>query len=280
MELFAEDNPIPSVDDLDLAYLGSPDYLATLEQRSSEMTQVETKPEKKVEQPYRRVVPALAVVAAAVLIGVVAILSQTDETAPVATQPGPSLSEPVDADRAMILASEYIGAWFAGDDATSLGLTAGDELPGFFDSTRFEEIPGEVAFWDAAGWSLEMGECRVTNSTPDLAWIGCGYTLTTSVSEALGAAPFTGEYQVAVQHVGDGLAVTNGNLFRVEGTRFVAEVWEPFERWLETNHPADADKMFDDTYVTEFLTRPAFTSESIELWRQHTAEFIAEQGQN
>jgi len=46
------------------------------------------------------------------------------------------------------------------------------------------------------------------------------------------------------------------------------------------NHPADADRMFDRRYVTEFLTRPPFTSDSIELFRQHTAEFIVEQGQD
>ena len=47
MELFAEDNPIPSVDDLDLSHLGSPAYLATLTTRSSEVTKLDPVSNKK-----------------------------------------------------------------------------------------------------------------------------------------------------------------------------------------------------------------------------------------
>lgn len=68
MELFAEDNPIPSVDDLDLAHLGSPAYLATLQKRSSEVTQVESR-QQEHKTKSRSPMPWLVAAVAVILVG-------------------------------------------------------------------------------------------------------------------------------------------------------------------------------------------------------------------
>jgi len=86
LALFEEGNPVPDLNDLDSVALDAAAYLATLEQRSSEMTQVETAEE--TETPKRPLGPWLIAAAAAVVLGVAIVLvTSNTETAPVATIP-------------------------------------------------------------------------------------------------------------------------------------------------------------------------------------------------
>ncbi len=243
-----------------------------------EMTQVETRPSEKSGQKRGRLVPALVVVAAALLVGALAILSQSDETSPAAPNPPDTTVVGVveSPEQAMAVATTYLEVWLAGDLATSSGLIAGDNMRGFFNTTNYKEIGAEVAWWDAAGWINDLGECRLFNPDPTATRVSCEVTTTTAVSRVTGVEPLVGEYMVTVRNIDGRTAVTDGELFRMEGTRFATEIWEPFENWIEANYPSDADTMYDNTFVVEFFTKPMLTAESIELWRQYTEEFVAE----
>ena len=84
--LFANANPILNTDPI---YVDAANYLATLEQRSSEMTQLDTKPVEEEKPKRRRLVLVLSTAAAAILIGAVLLLTQSEETPP-AIQPTPT----------------------------------------------------------------------------------------------------------------------------------------------------------------------------------------------
>lgn len=91
LALFEEGNPIPDLDALEPISVDATAYLATLRARSSNVTQVEEKIDKKA--PKR--LPNWALLAAAAFLVVVAgvaliLLSQGNEEAPVVTEPTPT----------------------------------------------------------------------------------------------------------------------------------------------------------------------------------------------
>ena len=88
MTLFAEANPVPDLEKLDLVEVEAATYLATLNTRSSEMTKTQI---PRPEESERRV-PAAAIAvlaAAAVILGVALVLLNQSEEPPVATDPAP-----------------------------------------------------------------------------------------------------------------------------------------------------------------------------------------------
>ena len=78
----------------------------------------------------------------------------------------------------------------------------------------------------------------------------------------------------------------SGMIDRFDDPTFINEVWRPFFDWVEVNYPDDIPIMFryhsDGTpYVgLAFMTKqiyPSFVSdESVELWRERTAQYISE----
>ena len=86
--LLIESNPIPHVDDLDVDEIGGARYLETLEQRSSEVTQLDTRAQDNKEEKKKKVM-AFVVAAVVVLVAGVGfmVVTQGDEV-PVAGQPG------------------------------------------------------------------------------------------------------------------------------------------------------------------------------------------------
>ena len=90
MTIFVEANPAPDVDALELVEVGSAAYLATLEQRSSEVTQLET--QKPPEEDQKRSWTPWLVAAVAILVLGVAliIITQLPAETPPATDPSPT----------------------------------------------------------------------------------------------------------------------------------------------------------------------------------------------
>lgn len=88
LALFEEGNPIPDIEGVEKIDLDAAAYLATLQTRSSAMTQTRTEPvEEKVSKPIMRWVAAAAV---AVVLGVILILTgQNSQETPPVDQPTP-----------------------------------------------------------------------------------------------------------------------------------------------------------------------------------------------
>lgn len=86
MATLAHSNPVSDIEELDLVQPGTASYLATLEQRSSEVTQLDARPTEKTKEKPRRLILTLGTAAAAILIGALVILNQPGEATPAATQ--------------------------------------------------------------------------------------------------------------------------------------------------------------------------------------------------
>lgn len=88
--LLAHANPVTDVSKIDLIDVGAAAYLATLEQRSSEVTQLETKTEEQPDQ-QRPFIAWLAAATAIIVIGVALLIINQgpDEMTPI-TEPTPT----------------------------------------------------------------------------------------------------------------------------------------------------------------------------------------------
>jgi hypothetical protein len=90
MATLAHSNPVPDVEDIDLVQVGTASYLATLEQRSSGMTELDTKTRERKDKK-RSLVPWLIAAGVAAVIGVAIIVAaQNTGEAPVVDQPTPT----------------------------------------------------------------------------------------------------------------------------------------------------------------------------------------------
>ena len=87
--LFTYANPIPEPEEIDLGEVRGTAYLATLQQRSSNMTQLDTRLTEASEKK-RPVTTWLVAAMAIVVIGVVLIFTNQSSDAPVATVPTPT----------------------------------------------------------------------------------------------------------------------------------------------------------------------------------------------
>ena len=157
----------------------------------------------------------------------------------------------------------------------------------------FDLLPAEFAWREAVGWSMEVNRCEIKNPDPTNTTINCIVTHETAWSRAMDAGPYESEFPLRVLHEGD--STLRGTIERstvserahaqFPQTVFVEEAWEPFLDWLEQNHPDDIQTMFGATTFTDIgllpgQPLPAVTPESIELWQEHTASFVASVEQN
>lgn len=86
MATLANSNPVPDIENIDLVQVGSASYLATLGQRSSEVTQLSTE-KQKTPKPNRTSIGWLAAAFVVVVVGVaILILNQGVEETPPATE--------------------------------------------------------------------------------------------------------------------------------------------------------------------------------------------------
>ena len=87
LELYDRANPVSDVENLKTD-IGAASYLASLEQRSSEVTQLETRPEQQQKSRSSRLV-AIAAVLLIILGTAVVVMTRSTEEAPIATDPSP-----------------------------------------------------------------------------------------------------------------------------------------------------------------------------------------------
>ncbi len=186
MELFAEDNPIPSVDDLDLAHLGFPAYLATLEQRSSEVTQLDTRTPKTTHTPNPRT--WLIAVAAVVVIAALGALLVLTNNEPDIADSGPE---------------SVIDQFFAATDYDSLAETLTEEaLDGYMGVSGYlfteTEISEDFVTRQIIGAERSVESCENVGESI----VRCQVSDQSHITEAMGQEPRVND---ATFYLADGL---------------------------------------------------------------------------
>lgn len=302
MAVLARANPMPDTEDLELK-TDAVTYLATLEQRSSEVTQLKPRP---VEEDKKTRTTLIAVAAAAVVVlgAVVILLTRSNEEPPVATDPPPTtISVPTTVsdtvaeldpqlEEALAVAGAFTQAR-ADHDIQGMEDNAIEGHINGFVAGSLELMPDEFAWQEAVGWTMQVDGCELT--IPDVAdtRIRCDVTHSDAISEALGVGPYLGSYHMKVQYAGEEklgvpieeTTVTESLQIDFPASEFTSQTWRPFVTWLEANHPDDVAQMLGaevgPNEVALMLSvgerRPNLSQESIDLWRQHVNEFVEDQ---
>jgi len=260
MTIFVEANPAPDVDKLDLVQTGSAAYLATLEQRSSEVTQLDTK-QTDPTSSKRSMMPWLIAAALAAVVGVAIIVSnQNSGEVPVVDEPTPTTvvdaaPTPVD------IGESYINAIDEWDSDAALALLApGAVMASLADSPS--EIPAVFDFYRANDWRWTATECQQTN-VGEPAEVKCIYTNQNAWARALDIEPGGGAYE---------FVITDGEIGELRQIHADSPEWGIFTLWVMDNHNADFRVL-----VPDGCCRPSVTPEAIVLWEKYTNEFVAEQ---
>lgn len=310
--LFAEANPIPEIDSFFLEEMAGAAYLATIEQRSSEMTQLETKPIDQKKQRRASVMLVMAVVAA-LLVGAVVILTRTEQTPPPATQVTPSsvavvetpttVVEAVDpqVEEGLAIASAFVDALLIGDlAAAETYVGSGTVGMALLDEGLNSSVgpAGEVPWKEAMGWEAVFEGCTVTSSNPTTTGVQCSVTNSTAISRALGVAPYTSLHDYTVMYEGGsyfGQAIEDTVIVadagdgdqwqRVGYEEFKAAAFDPFMTWLGENHRDDLEQVMLHAFSIgvfspdRWLTgdhAPNHSQESVALWGQYSEAYIAQ----
>ena len=302
-KLFAQANPIPEPETIEFGEVRGTTYLATLEQRSSEVTKTVTDPntdKKKANVSARWLAAAVLVI----LSGVVLIIMnrETPESGPI-DQPVPttttiaptSTAEQPEAALAgaaeMSVAESLVAARIAGDVDAAKSLVASSAILGFTSSLDFLEL--ERGWREAVGWTIESDGCTFENPSMDNTQIDCVLLHETDISRALGIGPFPGTLNIAVRSGETTLGFFDDPVVfqavdRFSDQVFNTDVWEPFVSWVGANYPDDLPIMFrSNSDGTPFLGNQFMTDQrypnlihgdSIELWSTRMAEYIAQFG--
>ncbi len=270
--LFAEANPIPDADLFDLDEIGGTAYLATLEQRSSEMTQLDTKHAK--DDTKRRPVGVWIALAATVILilglGVVLFNQNQPDVAP-ASQLSPE-------ETSMATASGFLEALWAFDveDVTSYLADDADLSALGFGGEDWQFI---LRLQEAQKYQRQIGTCALTSSSPVRRTVECTYTFDALGSDELGLGPYAGSWIEVV--VRDGEIRGAGESSHIEFTRaFSPQMWEPFGTWITDTYPDDVAVMYNNDFQTaptktSHIGRERLSEESIALWAERVTEYIA-----
>ena len=232
----------------------------------------------------------MAAFAAVVLIGLVTILNQGDDTPPPATEPTPTTqavqettaaatpttlpSETVAttvpivldprADEALATATAFIEAMATNDFATAETHALDEVMHSLLGKFSKAFLVDEVAFKDALGWNIAVQGCTVTNPDPANTRLTCSYSHSTDISRASGVGPYAAVVHYTVKYAGDSYfgqtiedtTVVQGQQDLVEYADLKVETFDPFMAWIEANHNDDLVTMwYDEAAPNPWLTR-------------------------
>lgn len=223
--VLVESNPIPDIDELPLVESSGSDYLATLEQRSSGMTQLETRETQKVKRRWRSrgLMVAFAGVAAIILILALVIFQGDSQQVVDHPQPVPTTT-PLPNPPPL-------------DPAELTGFT-GNEPAGTYRPAKFQPLFAFTLARD--GWRPEYGMGRHFGLRPPeaqeiegLGVTGVLFFTAPNATTASGADTVDEVVSYLTDHPGLGQVTTNSTklagldaqLITATGTRSTVPLW-------------------------------------------------------
>ncbi|MFP3883559.1 MAG: hypothetical protein ACLFWH_14760 [Actinomycetota bacterium] len=249
-------NPVPDSSVLEPIEIND---LLSIEERSQSMdTRVEVEKIEEPGPPRRGPMIALAAALIVVVIGVLPVL--TDSEGRVANLAGLT---------AMEKAQLFVDSLNEGDAETMMSLLTENAIVDIGPAQNPEDLPAHAEWQEAVEFTFERDGCSEDEQNDYQVYVVCDLTVENAWSRALGVEPIENWYVGMGFEDGD---ITYARL-STPIKRFDPEVWSPFRDWVIANHRQDYLIMYDRT---RFLEYPYLDEKSIELWRQHTEEFVAE----
>jgi hypothetical protein len=283
MALLAEGNPATEVAHGASTEVSAATYLATLEQRSSDMTTTEESADTQTPGPGRGLAWAMAAFVVILAVGglylafsgddgqvVDQTIVPTPSTVPTTVPTPITVFEPAPSEISIARAFFHARNAYDVESATALFnpdahyhgsfITSVDMYPALFDWLR------------ATGWQWTVDECRMKSGDANTF---CTYHVENAWSRAMGLAPPQGTiffeiWEGGMRAVPD-FTVHHTGYFGERGppNLRLVEVWETVIDWIRANHPTDLEAM-----VSPDGSAPILDTRSIDLWRTYTQEFV------
>jgi hypothetical protein len=268
--LFAAANPVPDEDALVIDERDVTAYLANLEERSSEVTKLDT---KQTSVPGRRRPSTfwLAAAVAVVVLGVPVVAELGDED----LQPAVPTSEEV--------AETFVEGLESLDAGSVEGLLTEEATAMYlatfgYDETQQGSIEGLWEWAAIYGMSYRFEGCSESSMTggPPPAdspgdrgtFFTCHYELENDWTRAIAQSPMAGQFRL---EVADGQIVWLVEDFPWDE---LEPAWRMVIEWVQTEHPGDYTTMFIDGPPGELALSAKLTPESLSLWREYTPQII------
>jgi hypothetical protein len=253
-----EANPVPNP-----SALGSVDVsnLPVTQQRSGDMqTRERKKADSKPGRPSRRILVGAAAVVV-LLIGALVFFQNRGE-APVADDTPVVTTLPEAAPAPLDVANGLMAAY-----STANLEQAGSLVTSDFDLTAFmgDDLSRQ---WDSAtGFRVITDPCVQIAGSTDGASVRCPYSWHGIRSDEMGLGPYGGNWFDFT--IVDGKVDSQQGNYEFETNNFSAEVWEPFAAWVLSAYPDDVPVMYKSSQTDYKLS-----AESIQLWEQHSQEYV------
>jgi hypothetical protein len=214
----------------------------------------------------RRVTLAVAasVVAAAVAVTVAGGWFGVDKSVDPAQNP----------DQADAVAGKFLAAYGSFDADKAITFLTDDAIARRWGTP--EQLRLDFAYNRAVGYKQTMigPYCAQMGNSESGISLQCAFEMDASGSDEIGLGPYTGNYWRLTVRDGKIVSAERDIAFMTNG--FSDHIWEPFAEWVSVEHPDDVLAMYTD----ESQGMQRVTEDSIRLWEQRTAEYVAVVTQN
>lgn len=162
------------------------------------------------------------------------------------------------------VATGFWEALAAGDREATLGLVDPNALesPTLSPFGRAQTLEGQFDWYETNSWEWKLEECVEGDSGE----VECVATARNAWSDALGVEPVTGTFLVRFGENGITEVADKADSFF---SQWSPMVFSFFADWVATNHPADADVMFDFSVEVN--------PEILNLYQLNTSRFVEAQ---
>jgi hypothetical protein len=189
----------------------------------------------------------------------------TPASEPAAVSPGDTKAQKV--------ATGFVEAYGAFDADRAISYLADDadilylmRSVGVLDAEgTLDEFRLLVSLEQASGSQLTLDSCEEMKSSASATEVRCPFDLHSLGSDEIGLGPYSGNFFALTVRDGE---IVEASQYR-DYTEIFAQTWTPFEDWVATNYPDDAEVMYQTG-----SHGPRLTSESIRLWERHTREYV------
>lgn len=218
----------------------APVPLSTLDGREPDMQTQQQTPKQPSEPKTRRTGLLVAAIAVAVvlIVGAVALLNNGSDSNLAPADGGATVS----ASDALAVSNAYLVAFNAGDAEGVMALFASG-------ATFTNNFTGEMTFdefemfsvWNAAqGTKMTSEGCSAKDNSQEQAIsLSCTAATHDALVQAVGAPPVPTEIRMTIGP--GGIA----SVFNIYGSPDFKDAGIPFDRWMQTNNPADAERAAD-----------------------------------
>lgn len=171
-------------------------------------------------------------------------------------------------EQAVVVSEDFIAALDEGDYEMVASLVNESAEISISPARSPQDLEMSMVWMKAVGWRITADRCTASDRGTEEGTqrVLCRLTQESAWSRALGLAPDT-RSAFTLEVTSDRIVKA---LLSFALMSFPNEGRDTFEDWLTENHPEDAGSMYALPYL------PSLSSESIDLWRRHTDEFVVE----